>query len=109
MSKLLQERNQSLSPINGLPEINWRVLFYKHCIPTGLPDRLLRGLALYFGSLPGSGFAPPRAIHDAASALPDGRVGHQLSVRGSVGRQASGAPSTAVPLRRTRIRVKGLA
>jgi len=46
MSKLLQERNQSLSPINGLSEIDGRELFYKHCIPTGFPDRLLRGLIL---------------------------------------------------------------
>ena len=29
------------SPINGLSEINGCELFYKHCIPTGFPDRLL--------------------------------------------------------------------
>src|SRR5437588_9933866 len=29
------------SPINGLSEINRFELFYKHCIPTGFPDRLL--------------------------------------------------------------------
>src|SRR5437762_13146012 len=46
MSKLLQERNQSLSPINGLSEIDGREVFYEHCIPTGFRDRLLRGLIL---------------------------------------------------------------
>src|SRR5205807_8162682 len=30
------------SPINGLSEINRFELFYKHCIPTGFPDRLLK-------------------------------------------------------------------
>src|SRR5207249_3762077 len=30
------------SPINGLSEINGFDLFYKHCIPTGFPDRLLK-------------------------------------------------------------------
>src|SRR5437660_11503009 len=31
------------SPINGLSEINRFELFYKHCIPTGFPDRLALG------------------------------------------------------------------
>src|SRR5438270_9666448 len=30
------------SPINGLSEINRFELFYKHCIPTGFSDRLLK-------------------------------------------------------------------
>src|SRR6266581_9579930 len=71
MSKLLQERNQSLSPINGLSEIDGRELFYKHCIPTGFPDRLLRGLILPWPRLASAeeSVSEPRAVATGSSSF----------------------------------------
>src|SRR5437660_12907219 len=49
------------SPINGLSEINRFELFYKHCIPTGFPDRLLKGAT---GGVNPSILYEERSTHD---------------------------------------------